>query len=204
MKHQLELENEQWLPIEGYEDLYQVSNLGRVKSLERKITYRNSLKTVKERILKQATKKGYQQVCLCKDGNIKWFSVHRLVANAFIDNPNNYEQVNHKDENKCNNHVSNLEWCNRKYNINYGTRNERHSKSMIGKFSGKNHPLYGKLGKDNPNSKQIIQLTLGGEVINTWGGTREIQRKLGYNQSSICKCCKGKQKTSNGYKWSYA
>ena len=188
MKHQLELDLfEQWLPIEGYEDLYQVSNLGRVKSL-------NYRKSNQEQILKQDTnKKGYQQVQLYKDRKPKTFRVHRLVANAFIPNPNNLPQVNHKDEVKANNHVSNLEWCTVEYNINYGTRNEKVSKLM-----------YGKLGKDCPNSKQVIQLTLSGEVVRKWDSTMDIQRELGYNQGNISKCCKGKRKTSNGYKWCYA
>ena len=188
MKQQLELDLfEQWLPIEGYEDLYQVSNLGRVKSL-------NYRKSNQEKILKQDTnKKGYQQVQLYKDRKPKTFRVHRLVANAFIPNPNNLPQVNHKDEVKANNHVSNLEWCTVEYNINYGTRNEKVSKLM-----------YGKLGKDCPNSKQVIQLTLSGEVVRKWDSTMDIQRELGYNQCNISKCCKGKRKTSNGYKWVYA
>lgn len=185
------LENEHWLPIEDYEDLYQVSNYGRVKSLERKITHRNSLKTIKERILKQkTTKNGYQVVTLCKDGKQKMFFVHRLVASAFISNQNNYEQINHKDENKCNNHVENLEWCTAKYNVNYGARNKNVSKLLI--------------GKNNPRSKQVIQLTLDNQFIRTWDSIREIERELGYNNRNICSCCKSRCKTSNGYKWVYA
>lgn len=197
-KQQLELENEQWLSIEGYEDLYQVSNFGRVKSL-------GNNKMRKEKILKQATNKyGYQVVQLCKDGKPKMFRVNRLVASAFIPNPNNYPVVNHKDEVKTNNHVSNLEWCTIEYNTNYGTARERQTKAMIGKFSGENHPMYGKLGKEHPTSKQVIQLTLGGEVIKLWGSTREIQRELGYNQSNISACCRNKLKSARGYKWCYA
>lgn len=185
---------EEWKPISGYEDLYQVSNFGRVKSL-------NYNHTNQEQILKQATNKdGYKVVCLYKDGKGKTFQVHRLVAMAFITNPNNYAEVNHKDECKTNNHISNLEWCDCKYNCNYGTRNERHSKAM----SGENNPMLGKLGKDNPNAKQIIQLTLENEVIKIWGSIIDVERKLGYHKSSICKCCKGKLKKTYGYKWCYA
>ena len=203
MKHQLELPLfEQWLPIENYED-YQVSNFGNVKSLERI----DSLgRTVKERILKQTTSKnGYQLVGLYKDGNEKKFQVHRLVANAFIQNFNNLPQVNHIDECKSNNHVDNLEWCDRKYNCNYGTRNERHSKAMVGKLSGDNHPkpMLGKLGKDNPNSKQVIQLTLNGEVVKIWDSMHDVTRELGYSQGNIGSCCRGERKTSNGYKWQF-
>lgn len=189
--------NEIWKTIDGYED-YEVSNYGRVKSLER---VANNNHVVKERILKQATiTNGYQQVNLYKDGKQKCFIVHRLVANAFIDNPNNYEQVNHKDENKCNNHIDNLEWCDCKYNINYGTRTEKASRTN----SGENHPMYGKFGKEHHRSKQIIQLTLDNQVVKTWDCIREIERKLGYHNQSISKCCKGKLKSAHGYKWCYA
>lgn len=189
--------NEIWKIIDGFED-YQISNYGRVKSL-------NYNKTKQERILKQATiTNGYQQVNLYKDGKQKCFIVHRLVANAFIDNPNNYAEVNHKDECKTNNHVSNLEWCDRKYNCNFGTRNKKVSKALIGKYSGENNPMYGKLGKEHPNAKQVIQLTLNGDYIKLWDSMHDIERELGYSHGNIGKCCKGKQKTSNGYKWAYA
>lgn len=181
------LQNEEWKIIDGFDGMYLISNYGRLKSLKGK----------EERILKpNNTKYGYQQVQLWKDGNLKTFQVHRLVAMSFIPNPNNYEQVNHKDEVKTNNHVENLEWCDCKYNCNYGTRNERHS--------GENHPLYGKFGKDNPNAKQIIQLTLGGDYIKTWGSAIDIKRELGYHNSHICNCCKGKRKSSYGFIWRYA
>ena len=176
------LENEQWLPIEGYED-YEVSNYGRVKSL-------GNDKTRKEKILKPNTNKdGYQLVQLWKDGKPKTFQVHRLVAIAFIPNPNNYEQVNHKDENKCNNHVDNLEWCDRKYNCNYGTRNERQSKAM--------------LGKNNSRSKQVIQLTLNNEVVKIWECMHDVERELGFANTHISECCRNKLKTSNGFIWRY-
>lgn len=186
------LENEQWKTISGYEN-YEVSNYGRVKSLKGK----------EERILKQGTNKyGYQQICLCKDGKPKSFKVHRLVASAFIDNPNNYEQVNHIDENKCNNHVDNLEWCDCKYNINYGTACERRSKALSGENSSK--PMLGKFGKEHHLSKQVIQLTLYGEVMRNWDSIADVQRELGYSNAHICSCCKNKRKSAYGYKWCYA
>ena len=117
-----------WKDIEGYEGLYQVSNLGNVKSL-------NYRQTKREKILKSVNDKdGYLFVSLCKNSVIKHYSIHRLVADVFIDNPNNYPQVNHKDENKTNNNVDNLEWCSPKYNTNYGTtinrRSEKHKKAI--------------------------------------------------------------------------
>lgn len=103
-----------WRDIPNYEGLYQVSNTGRVRSL-------NYRRTAKTKVRKQGTNKlGYKNVNLCKDGKRKGYLVHRLVAQAFIPNPNNYPVVNHKDENPSNNTVWNLEWCTQEYNINYG------------------------------------------------------------------------------------
>lgn len=110
---------EVWKDIKGYEGLYQVSNLGKVKRLGNNKQMRE--KTLKER----KGKGGYLQVLLCEKGAQKSKYVHQLVAFAFIPNPNNYKEINHKDENKINNSVENLEWCNHKYNCNYGTRNKR-------------------------------------------------------------------------------
>lgn len=107
---------EEWKDVPNYEGLYQVSNLGRIKSL------RDKNGKAREKILKlKLSKFGYYQICLCKNGKQKWYFVHRLVALAFIPNPNNLPQINHIDENKTNNYVENLEWCTSKYNSNYGT-----------------------------------------------------------------------------------
>lgn len=115
-----------WKDIEEYEGLYQISNLGRVKSFPRKGTH-----TTKERIIKFAkSNKGYLIAILKNNDVQKAFSVHRLVAKAFIPNPNNLPQVNHKDENKENNNVNNLEWCDNWYNSHYGTRLHRIAKTM--------------------------------------------------------------------------
>ena len=124
-----------WKDIPGYEGLYQVSNYGNVKSLN----YRGT--KGKHKCLKQNTDKyGYKVVILANHGKYKSYKVHRLVASAFIENPNNYPQVNHLDENPANNNYLNLEWCTAKYNINYGTRNKRAGEAQMGE---KNH-RYGK------------------------------------------------------------
>lgn len=109
-----------WKDIKDYEGLYQVSNLGNIRSLDRVVTnYRGSfIKKGKPKSLCNLTK-GYKGVLLCKDGIQKVHKVHRLVAEAFIPNPENLPQVNHRDEDKTNNSVSNLEWCDNEYNINY-------------------------------------------------------------------------------------
>lgn len=111
-----------WKDIKEYEGLYQISNLGNVKSLPKMVGFRKR----KEKILKTYyDKNGYVKVILCKENKTRFLSVHRLMAEAFIPNPNNFPQINHKDENKQNNNLENLEWCTCKYNINYGTRTER-------------------------------------------------------------------------------
>ena len=172
------MKKEYWKPVVGYEGHYQVSNFGRVKSI----------KFGKERILKPGTNKyGYLLVMLCKDGKVKGFTVHRLVAEAFLPNPHNYPCVNHKDENKQNNNVSNLEWCSAQYNNTYGTRIERVAeKTTNGKCS-----------------KPVLQFDLNGNLIKEWKSINECGRKNGFNKGGICKCCQGKQKTYKGFLWEY-
>ena len=111
---------EKWLPIPNYEGKYWISNYGRLK---------NNNQIMKPMV---ATN-GYLIACLWKNNKQKKFVIHRLVANAFIDNPNNYEEVNHLDEDKTNNRIDNLEWCSHKYNMNYGNVRNKISKSKIGK-----------------------------------------------------------------------
>lgn len=169
-----------WCPIEGYEGLYEVSNLGNVRSLGNK-------KTKKTKILKQnMNTSGYLRVYLCKNGKQKQFKVHRLVAEAFIPNLFGYPQVNHIDEDKTNNHIDNLEWCDNKYNSNHGTRNKRISvKNINGKCS-----------------KPILQLTETGEFLKEYPSLQEAGRN-GFNIGNICACCRGERKTHKGYIWKY-
>lgn len=161
--------------IKGYEGLYQVSNMGNVKSLNKR----------KGRILKpQKDSDGYLQVNLYKQGKLKHHKIHRLVAQAFIDNPNNYEEVNHRDEDKTNNNVTNLEWCTRLYNHNYGTINQRIAESNI------NHPK---------TSKQVLCVETG--LI--YPSTMEVQRQFGFRNVHISSACNGKLKKAYGYTWRY-
>ena len=163
---------EEWRDIEGYEGLYQVSNYGRVKSL----------KHLDELVLKPSKKRnGYLGVVLCENGNTHSFGVHRLVAEVFIPNPQNLPQVNHKDEDKTNNRVENLEWCSSKYNVNYGNRNTICAEIF---------------------SKKVYQYTLDNELVKIWQSTQECGRN-GFLQSCVSSCCQGKQKTHKGFKWSY-
>lgn len=127
-----DLLQEIWNDIQGYEGLYQVSNFGRVKSLERKIFNGENYHISKEKILSPGKDKdGYFQVQLYKEKTVKMRKIHRLVAEAFIPNPNNYPQVNHKDEDKQNNRIDNLEWCDGTYNQNYGTSKIRRGKPVM-------------------------------------------------------------------------
>ena len=173
-----------WKDIQGYEGVYQISNLGEIKSLERMIvTNDNITKKIKEKILKPCLRKnGYYGIVLKKDDKSKYYAIHRLVAQHFIPNPNNLPQVNHKDENKINNCVENLEWCTSQYNINYGTHNERQA-----------------LAK----SKTVYQYSLEKELLNIWKSTHDVKYKLGYGQGNIASFCRGERKTAYGYIWSY-
>lgn len=117
-----------WKDIPNFEGIYQVSNFGNVKVLDRYVNsaIKNNTKVKRVgKMLKQYNKQNYYQVTLTVNNKRTYCKVHRLVALAFIPNPNNFPQVNHKDENTFNNHVENLEWCTAKYNCNYGTRNSK-------------------------------------------------------------------------------
>lgn len=173
-----------WKDITGFEGLYQVSDKGEVKRLEsyKKHSRSGELFKLKERILKQSKDKdGYLLVGL-KDvnGKMKSYRVHRLVAQAFIPNTNNLEQVNHIDENKLNNEVSNLEWCSSKYNVNFGLRTTKQVESQ---------------------SKQVVQM-LNNQIINKYPSMNEAARALGHkNGGAISSCINGKTKTAFGYTW---
>lgn len=154
-------DEEIWKEIQGFEGEYAISNKGNVKNLK------------SGRILGGGyNSRGYKFVNL----KGKEYTVHRLVALAFIDNPNNLPQVNHIDENKKNNNVSNLEWCSASYNTNYST----HKRCC-----------------------KINQLTLDGEFVKIWESSHQIERETGYDQGYIIKCCKGKRKQAYGYRWEY-
>ena len=178
---------EKWHDIRGYEGLYQISNLGRVKSVERTVPsgLKNSgYRTVRERIKRQrVAENGYCYVLLWKNGKSKLHLIHRLVAEAFVPNPDNLPQVNHKDENKLKNIYTNLEWCTAKYNINYGTGTKKRSYQR---------------------SKKLYQLSKDGEVIKIWSSTHEVHKQTGYSQGNISSCCIGNRKTAYGYIWKYA
>ncbi|MCI0374689.1 NUMOD4 domain-containing protein [Lacticaseibacillus paracasei] len=171
---------EVWKDVEGFEGLYQVSNMGRVRSLDRKDEIG---RTVNERVLAGwYDNHGYRVVTLHRDGNTKKWRVHRLVAIAFLDNPDNLPEINHKDEDKANNVVSNLEWCSSEYNANYGTRNERMAKA-------KERPIY---------------VVSGSGHRYFFNSTKKASELLGLNQSNVSKCLRGKVKHHHGFSFMWA
>lgn len=181
--------NEVWKDIKDYEGYYQVSNFGRVKSMNRIIEHaRLGKQTLKEKIMSIAFDGNYNFVGLRKNGTVKYVTIHRLVAEAFIPNPNNLPCVNHKDEDKTNNCVDNLEWCDYKYNANYGTKSKRLSVSQL---------------NDSTKSKAVIQFDMNGNFVKEWPSLAEIKRILNISKSCISYVCDGRYKSSHNYLWKW-
>ena len=175
------MKNAEWRDVVGNEGRYQVSSTGRVKSLKRKDCLG---RTIRERMLKPCDNgRGYLYISLSDGtGEHKRHYIHRLVGEAFVPNPLEKEDVNHKDENPSNNHASNLEWLTHKENLNYGMRNERVAKA---------------------NSKPVAQYTKDGVFIKVWASAAEVKRQLGFNHSNIIQAAKGNRKTACGFIWKY-
>ena len=165
-------ECEIWKPIVDYEGLYEISNRGNVRSL--------CAGRWKSRIMRKPVKDkdGYLTVNLKKNGRYKCAKIHRLVAEAFLDNPNNFPCINHKDENKTNNHVINLEWCTIKYNNNYK-------------------------GKPAKYFKAVIQMDTGGNEIARFNSVNEAAASIGKNPACISGVLSGRRNQTGGYKWAY-
>ena len=178
-----------WKDFDGYKGLYQVSNMGNVKSLERNVWCGRGYYKAPERILKPSkTNWGYLRVTLYKDGKSKHYLVHRLVASAFCENPHGYNNVNHKDENKQNNKASNLEWCDSSYNNTYNDR---------AKKAGR------KLRNDPNRSKAVIAIDKITGLIIEFPSAHEASRQTKINQGNISNCCIGRQKSAGGFYWLY-
>ena len=176
-------ECEVWRDIEGYEGLYQVSNLGRVHSLDRFVPRKTgTVQKVHGRVLKpQKDKDGYLQVGLWKENKAKKAKVHRIVAKAFVPNLNDLPEINHINEVKDDNRVNNLEWCTRKENINHGTRTEQVAKTR---------------------GKSVIGVNLNTGKKFTFKSMREAS-KFGFHPSAIRKVCMGEQEAHKGYSWKF-
>lgn len=185
----MEKMNEIWFPVVGYEGLYDVSNIGQVRSL-------NYNKTGKTKILKPAKhRQGYLFVTLCRNGKQKRFLVHRLVAQAFIPNPDNLPQVNHKNEIKDDNRVENLEYCTAKYNNEYSGVIEKARKAAHSKQSWKI--------VIEKRKKPVLQYSKTGELINEYESAQDAGKQTGIYQGNICSCCLNKRKSAGGYIWRF-
>lgn len=186
-------EKEIWKDIPGFEGLYQASNLGRIKSLNRyKKNHKKNQKVIGKVLKQHKDLDGYYKISLCKNGKYYQTNVHRLIAITFIPNINNLPQVNHKIaiSDGGNNNANNLYWGTQKQNMNDKKR-DGHSKRIVGE-KGK-----------NPNAKAVIQLDLQGNIINVYACILEATKKTKIHNGDIGQCCKGKLKTAGGYKWKY-
>ena len=177
------MEKEVWKCVTGYEGIYEVSNLGRVRSLERIVRKWDGVRTSKGKILSPATNlHGYLFVQLYKNGRCEMKTIHRIVATAFIPNTDNLPQINHKDENKKNNRASNLEWCTAKYNNNYGCRTEMARRKM---------------------ERGLVAYDLSGNLIGRFSNFTSASNALGISKAAICKHAKLGTPSGNGIMFYY-
>ena len=171
---------EKWKPIPGYEGYYEVSSIGRVRSIDRIVQNGAWAKPVYGRILKLNNNDGYMYCSLCKDGKPKPHKVHRLVALAFVPNPNNLPYINHKNEDKGDNRVENLEWCTKWYNEHYGN------------FSQKISAI------KREKARSVVQYDLQGNFVRKYSCLTEV-KEYGFNSDVAGDCCRGKTVTHNGF-----
>ena len=179
---------EKWIPVQGYEGMYEVSNLGRVRSLTREVIQKNRYGQNTKHIYHgrliafDSTPSGYKQVDLHMNGKTRRFLVHRLVAIHFLDRPSGKDYINHIDNDVTNNTISNLEWCTQSENIQYA---------------------YEKGRKKAPHQRKVAQYDIDGNLIHIWESQSEAGRALNIHQSNIYKVCRGIRKQAGGYIWTY-
>lgn len=210
-------------PVKEYEGYYEVDNFGRVFSLDRNVTVNDNgriyEKPIKGKQMKQGVHtQGYKVVSLTKDGKTRTNFVHRIVAEAFIPNPDELPMVNHKDEDKTNNFVDNLEWCTNEYNINYGTAIKRASQKKKGKKHAEEHKqkIANSLkhyytthnsptkGKPSPNRRAVISIDENGNE-SFYDSVDDAVKAIGVHDSrNILAVCRGDRKTAYGRRWRYA
>lgn len=188
---------EEWKPVVGYEGLYNVSTFGRVKAIA------STFKTKKGKTYHRKThiiksnpdgRRGYLRAVIYKDNIGTSYSIHRLVAFAFLENPEGKREVNHKNGIKIDNKANNLEWST-------GTENRLHAYHVL----KVRKPLEGRFGKNHHTSKPVNQLSMNGELIKRWDSAADIQRSwIGAKAANISACCKGKLKQCKGFKWEFA
>lgn len=184
-----------WKDIKGFEGSYQVSNLGNVRSVTRKVNTFNGFRTTQGKILKPSLlKNGYYKVDLRQNQKHKNLLVHRLVAQSFIPNPNNLPEVNHKDTNPSNNRIDNLEWCNQSHNIKYAYK-YGNAKPTKGCFQ---------IGNIPHNRRKINQYSKNKEFICSYISIKEASDYTHIKRSAINNCLTKRCKTSGGFIWEYA
>lgn len=183
-----------WKDVKNYEGIYQISNLGRIKSLSRVFIQKNGIeKRIKERILKQVKdSKGYYFVGLHKNSQILQYRVHRLIAEYFIPNEYNKPHINHKNGIKTDNQINNLEWCT-------VSENNQHAYTNNGRIS----PMKNKKGILNKNSKPVFQYNKNGDYINEFNAIADASRITKIQQSDIAACCRGKLKSAGSFIWKF-
>lgn len=204
-----------WKAVVGYEDSYEVSNTGKVRSLDRKNSRGFRIKGV---TLRPATSgDGYLYVALSKNNHSKCIKVHRLVAKAFVNCPEGMYEVNHKDGDKLNNSAANLEWSTRSLNVShaysnglkkglsgernpmYGIRGDKHPSSAL---TGDRNPMHGKTGSLSPRSKTVFMFDAEKDLIASFGSGREAERKLGVSSKRISYACITGKPLNSSY-WSF-
>lgn len=195
---------EEWRDIPGYEGIYEVSNLGNVRSLDRFVKSKHEgfyafingkqLTPIKNRA-------GYLRINLCNEYGRKAKFVHQLVAIAFIKNPNNLKQINHKDENPLNNRVENLEWCTAKYNSNYGNHNKKISEATKGKKKNISKETIDRINQNKRRPVIGTNMETGEEIY-----IRSISdsKFYGFSVNGVSYCVTKRQKNHRGYTWRYA
>ena len=173
-----------WKDIANYEGRYQVSNLGRVKTQSGIIrrTKRNN--------------RGYVQISLSKNGHDSYFLLHRLVAQSFISNPNNFPQVNHKDEDKSNNMAENLEWCTNAYNRHYGT-------GICRMASHHDYQELSKINSQKESTGRVNQFDLKRNLIHVWESATAAEKITGHSHGAILRCCRKELNQSCGFVWRF-
>lgn len=181
-----------WRDVVGYEGQYLISSLGRIKGIDR-IARRGNFSVRVPGLIKKVSinNRGYYSITLCKDARYRHFVIHKLVAQAFIPNPENKEYINHKDGNKLNNNINNLEWCT-------VSENNQHAYDIGLKVGA----ALGKFGADNPSSKPVLLIARDNKIIE-FAGIHEAARATGLNASSICAALRGRAESCGGYKWEY-
>lgn len=181
-----------WKSVLDFECLYEVSNFGRVKGIDRIVVRSDGKKRhIKEHIMKQRVGKcGYYYVCLSKNGKHYMKRVHKIIANAFMLNQDNSLIINHKDEDKLNNSIENLEWCTYSYNAKYGTAISRMLDSR-------------KNNKCCNSEKEVVQYTKDGVFVAEYRSVNEVEDKNGFKHSHISECCNGKLKQAYGFVWKF-